>query len=245
MLKLLSLQKLVVKKKGKEKESKGVRSAVRGKGKRMADPSPTPVSLTKDTCVMVVWEEKSGGVDESVQKTGESGSGEAAEGLVQLGKNRDEPGSSVEETLADLIKKVTESYNPKKKGSSKAKTPGTARANKKRKVVPSVTVEIPPIRGRAIRSQLKQNEAKLQNALEESRKKAVAKGKKKMDEPVEAVYIDEIDMVLRGEEDTEEVEVLTPKAKKAKTSTKKSISESKSVEPSTLAKRTRSEVKSK
>jgi len=79
---------------------------VRGKGKRVVDSSPTPVSLTKDTYAMVVWGEKSAGVEESVKKTGESGSGEAAEGLVQLGKNRDEPGSSVEETLADLLKKV-------------------------------------------------------------------------------------------------------------------------------------------
>jgi len=140
---------------------------------------------------------------------------------------------------------VTESYNPKKKGSSNAKTPDTTRANKKRKVAPFVTVEIPPTRGRAKRSQLKQNEAELQKALEESKKKVVAKGKKKMDEPVEAVDIDEMDLVLRDEEETEEVEVLAPKAKKAKTSTKKSISESKSAEPSTLAKSTRSAVKSK
>ncbi|XP_070054132.1 uncharacterized protein [Nicotiana tomentosiformis] len=50
----------------KEKESKGVRSVVRGKGKRVADSSPTPFSLTKDTGAMVVWGEISGGVDESV-----------------------------------------------------------------------------------------------------------------------------------------------------------------------------------
>ncbi|XP_070057463.1 uncharacterized protein [Nicotiana tomentosiformis] len=50
-----SLEELVVKiKKKKEKESKGVRSAVRGKGKRVVDSSPTPVSLTKDTGAMVV-----------------------------------------------------------------------------------------------------------------------------------------------------------------------------------------------
>nr|XP_016461383.1 PREDICTED: uncharacterized protein LOC107784725 [Nicotiana tabacum] len=190
-------------KKEKSKESKGVRSGVRG----------------KDTSAMVVWEEKSVGVNESVQKIGRSRSGKTAEGLVQLGKNRDEPGSSVEETLADLLKKVTESYNPKNKGISKAKTSGNGRENKKRKAPPSVTVEIPPTQGRATRSQLKQNEAKLQKALEESRRKIVAKGKKKMDEPVEAIDIDEMDLVLRDEEDIEEVEVLTPKAK---TSTKKS-----------------------
>ncbi|XP_070032445.1 uncharacterized protein [Nicotiana tomentosiformis] len=183
---------------------------------------------------MVVCGEKSAGVEESVKKTVGSGSGEAAEGLVQLGKNIDEPVSSEQVTLADLLKRVTESYNPNKKGSSKTKTHGTARANKKRKAAPFVTIEIPPIRGRATRSQLKQNEAELQKALEDSRRKAVAKGKKKMDEPIEAVDIDEMDLVLRDKDETEEVEVLTPKAKKAKTSTKKSVSESKSAEPSTL-----------
>jgi len=51
-------------KRKKEKESKGVRSAVRGKSKRVADSSPIPVSLIKDT------------------------------------------GSSIEETLTELLKKV-------------------------------------------------------------------------------------------------------------------------------------------
>ncbi|XP_070044877.1 uncharacterized protein [Nicotiana tomentosiformis] len=201
-----------------KKESKGVRSAVRGKGKRVADSSPTPVRLTKDTGAMVVWEEKSGGEDESVQKIGGN-----------------EPGSSVEETLADLLKKVSQSYNPKKKRTSKAKISGTARANKKRKVAPSDSAENPPTRGRATRSQRKQNEADLQKALEESKRKAVAKGKKKMAEPVEAVDIDEMDLVHKDKHVIEEVEVQTPKPKKAKTSTKKSISKSKSAEPSTLA----------
>ncbi|XP_070043045.1 uncharacterized mitochondrial protein AtMg00810-like [Nicotiana tomentosiformis] len=61
-------------------------------------------------------EEKSGGVDEIVQKRGGSGSGKATKGLVQLGKNIDELVSSKQETLADLLKRVTKSYNPKKKG---------------------------------------------------------------------------------------------------------------------------------
>nr|XP_009776111.1 PREDICTED: uncharacterized protein LOC104225933 [Nicotiana sylvestris] len=37
----------------------------------------------------------------------------------------------------NLLKKVGDSYNPKKKRTSKAKTSGTARANKKRKAAPS------------------------------------------------------------------------------------------------------------
>jgi len=39
---------------------------------------------------------------------------------------------------------------------------------------------------------------------------------------VEPVEIDKMDLVLRNEEETEEIEVVTPKAKKSKTSTKKS-----------------------
>ncbi|XP_070007707.1 secreted RxLR effector protein 161-like [Nicotiana sylvestris] len=63
-----------------KKKSKGARSTISENGTRVADSSPTLVSLTKDAGAMVVW--------------------------------GDEPGSSVEETLADLLKKVTESYNP-------------------------------------------------------------------------------------------------------------------------------------
>ncbi|XP_070046993.1 uncharacterized protein [Nicotiana tomentosiformis] len=137
------------------------------------------------------------------------------------------------------------SYNPKKKKSSGVNIPGTARANKKRKAAFSIPVEIPPTRGRPTRSQKKQSEAELGKTLEESKIKDASKGKKKVSDPVEAVEIDEIDLILRDEDETEEVEVLTPKAKKAKTSTKKSVSKSKSVEPSTLAKRTRSAVKSR
>ncbi|XP_019248812.1 PREDICTED: uncharacterized protein LOC109228090 [Nicotiana attenuata] len=107
-------------------------------------------------------------VEESGKKIGGSGSGEAAEGLVNL-----------------------------------------ARANKKRDAAPSNTTEISLPRGRATRSKLKQSKEELHKALEESEKV------------------------------TAEVEVQTPKPKKAKTSSKKSTSVPKSVEPSTLAKRTR------
>ncbi|XP_070046729.1 uncharacterized protein [Nicotiana tomentosiformis] len=174
---------------------------------------------------MAVCGAESGKMEESVKKTGGRGSGEATEGLVKIGQNVDEPGSAVEEPLADLLKKVSESYNPKNKRISKAKIPGTARANKKRKASSSDSAENPPTRGRAIRSQLKKNEADLQKALEESKRKA--------------------DLVHQDKDVIEEVEVQTPKPKKAKTSTKKSISVSKSGEPSTLAKRTRSVVKTK
>nr|XP_009761592.1 PREDICTED: uncharacterized protein LOC104213746 [Nicotiana sylvestris] len=45
-------------------------------------------------------------LEESGMKLGGSGSGEAAEGLVHLSKRRDEPVSSTEETLADLLIKI-------------------------------------------------------------------------------------------------------------------------------------------
>ncbi|XP_070013484.1 protein pxr1-like [Nicotiana sylvestris] len=184
---------------------------------------------------MSVWGEESVGMEEGMRKIGGSGSEEAVEGLVQLGNFFDEPVPSEQETLVDLLKRVAESYNLKKKGSSGVKTPSTARENKKRKAVSYILVKIPPIRGRAKKSQKKQSEAELEKALEESKRKATAKGKKKVVEPVEAVEIDKMYLALRDEDETEEVEVLTPNAKKAKTSTKKSISKSKSVEPSTLA----------
>ncbi|XP_070037166.1 uncharacterized protein [Nicotiana tomentosiformis] len=54
-----------------------------------------------------------------------------------------------------------------------------------------------------------------------------------------------MDLVLHDEEEAEEVEAVTPKVKKIKTSKKKSPSKTKSAEPSTLAKRTRSALKSR
>nr|XP_016486503.1 PREDICTED: uncharacterized protein LOC107806784 [Nicotiana tabacum] len=201
------------KKKRKEKEKEGAGSTVRGMGKGVVDSSPTPISLTKESSAMVIWGEEFATIEEDVRKTGGSGSGEATEGLVQLGKNVDKHVPSEHETLANLLKRVTASYNPKKKRSSGVNTPGTARENKKRKAASSIPVEIPPTR-----NQKKQSEAELKKALEESKRKVAAKGKKK---------------------------VLIPKAKKAKTSTKKSVSKSKCIEPSTLAKRTRSVVKSR
>ncbi|XP_019252640.1 PREDICTED: neurofilament medium polypeptide-like [Nicotiana attenuata] len=163
-------------------------------------------------------------VEESSKKTGGSGSEEAAEGLVNLGKHTDEPGSFVEETLADLLKRVGDSYKPKKNRTPKLKTPVTARANKKRKDASSETTETPLPKGRATRSKLKKSEEELQKAMEESKKKRMDKGKAKVAEPIEAVDVDKMDPVHQGEHVTVEVEF---------------------AEPSTLAKRTRSAVKSK
>nr|XP_009620519.1 sister chromatid cohesion protein PDS5 homolog B-like [Nicotiana tomentosiformis] len=95
------------------------------------------------------------------------------------------------------------------------------------------------------RSKRKQGEVELERALEESKIKADAKGKKKVNEPVEAIEIAEMNQVLHDEDEAEEVEVVTPKAKKRKTSKKKSPSKPVDTEPSALAKRTRSATKSR
>jgi len=109
VLKLLSLERLVVKMKREKKKSEGARSVGRGMGKGMVDSSPTHVGLTKESGVIVVWSRESDREEESVRKTEGSGSGEAAKGLVRLGKNAQEPVPSEQETLADLLKRVNSS----------------------------------------------------------------------------------------------------------------------------------------
>ncbi|XP_075111151.1 uncharacterized protein LOC107793019 [Nicotiana tabacum] len=190
-------------------------------GKGVAKSSPTLVGLTSEIGATVVWSEESVGEEESVREKGGSGSGEAAKGLVRLGKNVQEPVPSEREPLEDLLRKVSDNY-PKKKKSSRVKVHGTARANKKRKAASSIPVETPRTRERATRSQKKQSEAKLEKALEESKRKTGAKGKKKkVIELAEEVEFEEMDLVLRDEEEDKEMEVETPKAKKIKTSKKK------------------------
>ncbi|XP_070051781.1 uncharacterized protein [Nicotiana tomentosiformis] len=173
------------------------------------------------------------------------GQGVAESSSTPVGNKVQELVPSKQEPLEDLLKKVSDSYNPKRKRSSGARIPGTAKENKKRKVASSIPVETPPIRGRATRSLKKQSEAKLEKALEKSKRKATAKGKKKVVEPDEAVKIDDMDPVRQDEEEVEEMEVVTQKAKKIKASTKKSLSKTKSAGPSSLVKRTRSVLKSR
>ncbi|XP_070025314.1 uncharacterized protein [Nicotiana sylvestris] len=181
-------------------------------------------------------------LDESGMMSGGSGSGEAAEGLVHLSKQGDEPVSSTEETLADLLKKVGASYDPKKHNATTPKAPNVPKSSKKRKATsPTPTASSVP-RGRATRSRVKHSEAYLQKALEESKKKKKDKGKGKVAESLEAVEEEEIEL-FHQERDTT-VEVPTPKPKKPKTSSKKSSSMPITAEP-TLAKRTRSVVKAK
>nr|XP_016445708.1 PREDICTED: protein gar2-like [Nicotiana tabacum] len=72
-------------------------------------------------------------LDESGVNSGGSGSGEAAEGLVHLSKQRDEPVSSTEETLADQLKKVGATYDLKKRKATTTKTPNVPNPSKKRK----------------------------------------------------------------------------------------------------------------
>ncbi|XP_070017619.1 uncharacterized protein [Nicotiana sylvestris] len=161
--------------------------------------------------VLVIY----GGVEEEG-----SGSGEAAEGLVHLSKQQDEPGSSVEETVADLLKRVGASYDPKKHKASTQKAPTTSKPTKKSKMLSPKTTK----------------------ALEESKKKKKEKGKAKAvesSEVAEEEEEEEEEMELVHQERGTTVEVPTPKPKRAKASSKKSSSEP------YLAKRTRSAVKGK
>ncbi|XP_070022135.1 uncharacterized protein [Nicotiana sylvestris] len=109
-----------------------------------------------------------------------SGSGEAAEGLVHLSKQQDELGSSAEETLADLLKRAPTASKTTKK--SKISSP--------KPTVPSIP------KGRATRSRVKQSEAELQKALEESKKKKKEKGKAKVVESSEVAEEEEEEMEL-------------------------------------------------
>ncbi|XP_070014365.1 uncharacterized protein [Nicotiana sylvestris] len=178
---------------------------------------------TTESRKMGVWSEESAGEEESLREKGGSRSGEATERSVGLGKNVQEPIPSVEETLEDQLKRVSNSYNPKRKKSSGVKISKG---------------ELQGVRRSRVRLNWKKS-------LEESKRKVVVKRKKKVVKLVEAVEIEETDLVLYDEEVAEEVEVVTPKAKKIKTSKTKSHSKTKSAEPSTLAKRTRSAMKSK
>ncbi|XP_070008181.1 protein pxr-1-like [Nicotiana sylvestris] len=203
----------------KEKKSEGMRSDVRGKGKKVADSSPTSEMVRMAICG--AEPEK---VVESSKKIGGSGSGKAAEGLVNLSTHTDEPGSSIEETLADLLKKVGASYNPKKRRTPTPKTPSIAKTTKKRKAASPTITDFSLPKRRATRSKLKQSEEELQKAMEESKKKRMDKGKVKVAELVESVDVDEMDPVHQGKHVTVEVEVQTPKPKKTKTSSKKTRS---------------------
>ncbi|XP_070005055.1 uncharacterized protein [Nicotiana sylvestris] len=220
MWKCLSQEGEEVKIKVKEKESEGVSSYVRGKGKEVVDSSPT-----SEVVKLVIYGAEPEKVVESSEKTRGSGSGEVAEGLVNLNSHEDEPGSYIEETLANLLKKVGASYNPKKRRTPTPKAPSTAKTTKKRKATSPTTSKIPLPKGRATRSKLKKSEDELQKSMAKSKKKRMDKGKDK-DEHVT-------------------LEVQTPKPKKTKTSSKKSSSVSRATEPSSLAKRTRSTVKAK
>ncbi|XP_070017776.1 uncharacterized protein [Nicotiana sylvestris] len=178
-------------------------------------------------------------VEESGMKSRGSGSGEAAEGLVHLSTQRDEPISSNKETLADLLKKAGASNDPKKRRTPRTKAPTVPKPSKKRKASsPTPTASSLP-KGRATRSRVKQSEADLQRDLAESKKKKMDKGKRKITESSEAVEEEEMELVQQ--ERGTSVEVPTPKPK---ISSKKSSSVSEFVEP-TLAKRTRSAVKNK
>ncbi|XP_070004446.1 uncharacterized protein [Nicotiana sylvestris] len=88
----------------------------------------------------------------SGKKSGGSISGEAAEGLVNLSSQGDEPGSSVQETLTDLLKKVGASYDPKKRRTPTPKAPSAPKPSKKQKASSPTPTETSLTKGRATRS---------------------------------------------------------------------------------------------
>ncbi|XP_019253883.1 PREDICTED: uncharacterized protein LOC109232574 [Nicotiana attenuata] len=181
-----------------------------------------------------------GGGEEGVSKSGGSGSGEAAEVLINLSKQQDEPGSSDEESLADLLKEVGASYDPKKRKASSQKTPAASKPTKKSKQSPPKSIP----RIRATRSRVRESEVELKKALEESKKKRKEKGKAKIGESSEAVVEEEEEEMEQVHlERSTTVEVPTTKSEGTRTSAKKP---SKPVPAEhVLAKRTRSAAKGK
>ncbi|XP_070004899.1 uncharacterized protein [Nicotiana sylvestris] len=221
----------------KEKEREGACGKEGGNGKRVVDHSPTANLHVPAICG--VEQER---VEESGKKSGGSNSGEAADRLVNMSTQGDEHGSSTEETLADLLKKVGASYDPKKCRTPTLNAPSVPKPSKKRKASSPTTTEFSLPKGRTTRSRVKQSESDLQKAIAESKKKKLAKEKGKVTESSEDVEVEEMEQV--HQEEVQPVEVQTPKPKKPKTSSKKSSYVSKAAKPS-LDKRTRSVVKGK
>nr|XP_016491330.1 PREDICTED: protein WVD2-like 4 [Nicotiana tabacum] len=139
-------------------------------------------------------------------------------------------------------REAAKGYDPKKRRTSITKAPNVSKPSKKRKVSsPTPTASSLP-RGKATRSRVKQSKADLIRALEKSKKKKKDKRKGKIAESSEA--FEEEEMKLVHQERGTTVEVPTTKPKNPKTSSKKSSSVPVAAEP-TLAKRTRSAVKTK
>nr|XP_009761376.1 PREDICTED: coiled-coil domain-containing protein 86-like [Nicotiana sylvestris] len=216
---------------------KKLNEKLKGEGPGSSDSKKDQESPSKN--VELPELRRSGGRREWPEVRG-SGSGEAAEGLVHQSTQRDEPGLSTEETLADLLKKVGASYDLKKRRTLTPKAPSVPKLSKKRKASSPTITKISLPKGRATKSRVKQSESDLQRALAESKKKMLAKGK--VADSSEAVEVEEMEQVYQ--EEVQIVEVQTPKPKKPKTSSMKSSFVSEVVEPS-LAKRTRSIVKKK
>nr|XP_016495466.1 PREDICTED: glutamic acid-rich protein-like [Nicotiana tabacum] len=146
----------------------------------------------------------------------------------------------------DKLQEVSDSFNPKKKKIAREKTPGKGTGGTKRKTASFILVAISPTKGKTIRSQKKQSEANLNNALAEGAKKASTRAKKKVSEPSEAVQIEEMNLVLQDEDEVEDMEVPTPSAKsREKISQKKSQEKEADEEGSAVSKRTRSARKGK
>ncbi|XP_070025636.1 uncharacterized protein [Nicotiana sylvestris] len=185
-----------------KKKREGECGDERGKGKGVVDHSPTT-----DLSVLSIYGVVQENVEESGKNSRGSGSGKAAEGLVNLSSRGDEPSSSSEETLADLLKKVEASYDPKKRRTPTPKAPSAPKPSKKRKASSPTTTELSLPKGIATRSRVKQSESDLQKALAESKKKRMAKGKGKVVESSEAADIEEMEQSTRSAVKSKQVRV--------------------------------------
>ncbi|XP_019257635.1 PREDICTED: uncharacterized protein LOC109235841 [Nicotiana attenuata] len=145
-----------------------------------------------------------GSGEEGGMKSGGSGSGEAAEGLINLSEQPDEPGSSVEETLADMLKKVEASYDPKKCKASSQRIPVASKPTKKSKVSSAKSAaprEVPTVKSKRTRSSAKKpfKSVPVESSLAK-RTRSAAKGKQVQVEEEEDEEWSEED----GEEESEQ-----------------------------------------
>nr|XP_016471796.1 PREDICTED: ABC transporter F family member 4-like [Nicotiana tabacum] len=197
---------------------------------------------------MVLWSEEAVEEEESWREEEGSRSGDAsvAEGLVRLRKRFQEqtPPKRGRATRSQKMQCEAKLERALKKSKRKIVAKGKKKGTQELKIYLFYPCRDSPKRGIAARSQKKQCESELERALKKSKRKVVAKGKKKVSEPVEVIEIEEMDLVLHDDDKAKEVEVVTPKEKKRKTSKKKSPSKTVDAEPSTLAKRTRYAMKS-
>ncbi|XP_070050269.1 uncharacterized protein [Nicotiana tomentosiformis] len=143
--------------KNEKKKSEVVEIDVKGKGEErvVGSPSPTLVSLTKEAGAMIVLSEEISDNEETMNESMElesqeigdgSGDRSAADRLVRLRKRFHEPVPSLAkiDECPDLLQKVSDSYNQKKKNKV-GKTAGKGMGGTKRKIESMIVFEVAPL----------------------------------------------------------------------------------------------------